>query len=82
MIEFAIQNELPLKLLPQIGLEGSDKFKDQIYPILNRYATTICDKGTGATAWNVEKMGIGLAFFISIRPVSVTISKPVVHLVN
>ena len=46
MIEFAIQNELPLKLLPQIGLEGSDKFKDQIYPILNRYATTICDKGT------------------------------------
>ena len=61
MIEFAIQNELPLKLLPQIGLEGSDKFKDQIYPILNRY---------------------GLAFFISIRPVSVTISKPVVHLVN
>lgn len=57
MIEFAIQNELPLKLLPQIGLEGSDKFKDQIYPILNRYATTICDKGTGATAWNVEKNG-------------------------
>lgn len=57
MTEFAIQNELPLKLLPQIGLEGSDKFKDQIYPILNRYATTIYDKGTGATVWNIEKNG-------------------------
>lgn len=57
MIDFAIQNELPLKLLPQIGLEGSDKFKDQIYPILDIYAISKYDKGTGATAWNVEKYG-------------------------
>ena len=30
VLEFALENELPLKLLPQIGLTGSDKFKDKI----------------------------------------------------
>lgn len=54
IIEFAIANELPLKLLPQIGLEGSEKFKDFVYPILREYATSFTDKHTGATRWMVE----------------------------
>ncbi len=54
MIEFALQNELPLKLLPQIGLEGSDQFIHGIQPILERYAMHFVDKGTGALRWTLE----------------------------
>lgn len=54
LIEFAIAHELPLKLLPQIGLDGSEKFKNFMYPILREYATSFTDKHTGATRWVVE----------------------------
>lgn len=54
IIEFAIAHELPLKLLPQIGLDGSEKFKNFVYPILREYATSFTDKHTGATRWVVE----------------------------
>lgn len=54
IIEFAITHELPLKLLPQIGLDGSDRFKEFVYPILEEYATSCTDKHTGATRWIVE----------------------------
>jgi len=54
LILFAINNELPLKLLPQLGLNGSDKFKEYIYPILNEYAASCVDKKTGAHRWIVE----------------------------
>lgn len=54
MIEFAIAQELPLKLLPQIGLDGSERFKNFVYPILKEYATNFTDKHTGATRWVVE----------------------------
>ena len=57
LIYFAIDQQLSLKLLPQIGLEGSDKFKDQIYPLLNELSTEVRDKGTGAIRWIVEKEG-------------------------
>lgn len=54
MIQFALENELPLKLLPQIGLRDSDKFKNVVYPILNTQATQFIDKGTGAVRWIIS----------------------------
>lgn len=54
IIEFAIAHELPLKLLPQIGLGGSERFKNFVYPILKEYATSFTNKHTGATRWVVE----------------------------
>lgn len=55
MIIFAINQGVPLKLLPQIGLKNSEKYKDFVYPILQDYAIEYSDKGTGATRWVVEK---------------------------
>lgn len=57
IILFAINEELPLKLLPQIGLAGSNKSKEFIYPILEEYAVDFKDKKSGATRWVVEKDG-------------------------
>lgn len=57
MILFAINEELPLKLLPQIGLPGSSKYKEFIYPILKEYVTEFKDKKSGATRWALEKDG-------------------------
>lgn len=57
MIMFAIKNELPLKLLPQIGGKESDKYKDFIMPILEKYAIEFKDKGSGALRWLLEKDG-------------------------
>ena len=53
MITFALQNELPLKLLPQIGLEGSNRFIDYIQPILEKYSLRFVNKGTGALRWTI-----------------------------
>jgi len=55
MIEFAINNELPLKLLPQIGLQGSENFKDSTFAILRKYSDNCIDKGTGAYRWILRK---------------------------
>lgn len=54
VLEFALENELPLKLLPQIGLTGSDKFKEKIYPLLQAKAVERIDKGTGAIRYTLE----------------------------
>lgn len=54
---FAMIQELPLKLLPQIGLVGSEQFKKDIYPILEYNAIKQKDKGTGAIKWIVESGG-------------------------
>ena len=54
VLEFALENELPLKLLPQIGLAGSDKFKDKIYPLLQAKAVERIDKGTGAIRYTLD----------------------------
>lgn len=54
MILFALENELPLKLLPQIGLEGSDRFIDSIQPMLQKYAVRFVNKGTGALRWTIQ----------------------------
>lgn len=54
MVMFALENELPLKLLPQIGLEGSDRFIDDILPILGKYAVEFVNKGTGALKWTIK----------------------------
>ena len=51
MIDFALENELPLKLLPQIGLQDSDRFKELAFPILNSKAKEVVNKGTGAIRW-------------------------------
>ena len=55
MILFAIHNELPLKLLPQIGGKDSDKYKDFIIPVLNKYSVEYKTKGCGALRWVLEK---------------------------
>jgi cyclic pyranopterin phosphate synthase len=54
VFEFALENELPLKLLPQIGLTGSDRFKEKIYPLLQAKAVERIDKGTGAIRYTLE----------------------------
>lgn len=54
MINFALENELPLKLLPQIGLRDSDKFKNVVFPGLNAKAIQFIDKGTGAVRWIIS----------------------------
>ena len=55
VLEFALENELPLKLLPQIGLAGSDRFKEKIYPLLQEKTVERIDKGTGAIRYTLEK---------------------------
>lgn len=57
LILFAIENNLPLKLLPQIGLNGSASLKTSVYPILEKWAIEYHDKGTGATRWLLEYCG-------------------------
>ena len=55
MILFAIQEELPLKLLPQIGNDDSCRNKELLYPILQEYAIDYKDKKSGATRWVLKK---------------------------
>lgn len=57
MVDFALHEKLPLKLLPQIGLANSKDFKQFVFPILERYAISRLDKGTGAVRWVLEKNG-------------------------
>lgn len=57
MIMFAIEKELPLKLLPQIGGKDSDKCKEFIIPILDKYSLEYKDKGCGALRWVLGKDG-------------------------
>lgn len=54
MVKFALENELPLKLLPQIGLNGSNRFIDGILPILEKYTVKFVNKGTGALKWTLK----------------------------
>lgn len=54
MVMFALENELPLKLLPQIGLKGSDQFIKGILPIFEKYAVEFVNKGTGALRWTIR----------------------------
>lgn len=55
MVEFALQESLPLKLLPQIGLSNNKDFKQFVFPILEKYAISRVDKGTGAMRWLLKK---------------------------
>lgn len=57
LIAFATTNSLPLKLLPEIGLEGSERFKEFVFPILTEYAVNVVDKKTGATRWTINYDG-------------------------
>ena len=54
VINFALINELPLKLLPQIGLVGSEKFIEDIKPIILQYSLDFVDKGTGCLKWTLS----------------------------
>lgn len=54
LIMFALENELPLKLLPQIGGKNSDRYKDFIIPVLDKYSIEVKDKGCGALRWVLE----------------------------
>ena len=55
VIDFAIANDLPVKLLPQIGLSGSETFKHEIFPLLQKSSVDRIDKGTGAIRYTIEK---------------------------
>lgn len=57
MVKFAINEELPLKLLPQIGSLNSSKYSEWVFPILKKYATSITNKNTGAVRWTLEDSG-------------------------
>lgn len=55
-IMFALDNQLPLKLLPQLGNNNeSVHYKNMIYPILEEYATEFKDKKSGATRWTLAR---------------------------
>ena len=54
VITFALENDLPLKLLPQIGLSGSDRFKDDVFPVLQMMSSERIDKGTGAIRYTLK----------------------------
>lgn len=54
MIQFATINHLQLKLLPQIGGNNSQDYKDWVFPIIRKYALTERDKGTGAIRWDIS----------------------------
>ena len=57
IIDFAIEHQLSVKFLPELGLKGSDKFKETIYPLLKDLSCDVTDKGTGALRWIIEKDG-------------------------
>lgn len=57
IILFAIDNELPLKLLPQLGNAESIQYKEFIYPILKKYVVEYKDKMSGATRWVLSRNG-------------------------
>lgn len=58
VIVFALENELPLKLLPQIGNnKESMHYKDIIYPILEKFSIEFKDKMSGATRWTLSYKG-------------------------
>ena len=45
MIDFALQHELPLKLLPQIGGEDRCTYKEFVFPLLEKYCIEKKTKG-------------------------------------
>lgn len=58
LIMFALENELSLKLLPQIGINSeSMHYKDIIYPFLKDYSIEFMDKKSGATRWTLANEG-------------------------
>lgn len=57
IVMFAIENELPLKFLPKIGGKDSNRYKEFIVPIIDRYSVEFKDKGCGALRWVLEKDG-------------------------
>ncbi len=48
LVQYAINNELPLKLLPQLGGDGVDRYKGEVFSVLSKYSVEKRDKGTGA----------------------------------
>ena len=57
IILFAIDKELPLKLLPEMGKQQSRDYKQWLYPILKKYSIDYKDKKTGATRWVLTNKG-------------------------
>ncbi len=53
LLSFAAVNALPLKLLPQIGGNGSDGYKEWVLPMIRQIAVSEKDKGTGAIRWEI-----------------------------
>jgi len=57
LILFGIEREIPIKLLPQLGLEGSETFLRELKPIIECYAVDFKDKKTGALKWTLQHNG-------------------------
>ncbi len=54
LVNFALKEQLSLKLLPQLGLTDSASFKSWVFPILQAHSVSMVDKGTGATRWLLQ----------------------------
>lgn len=57
LILFGLEREIPIKLLPQLGLDGSENFLKELMPIIENYATDFKDKKTGALKWTLQDNG-------------------------
>ncbi len=53
LLSFALEKQIPIKLLPQIGGVNSEVYKDWIVPIVRNLAISEKDKGTGAIRWEI-----------------------------
>lgn len=57
LILFGVGKGLPIKLLPQLGLVGSENFLKELKPIIESYAIDFQDKKTGALKWTLLHSG-------------------------
>lgn len=57
LILFGLEKEIPIKLLPQLGLDGSENFLKELMPIIKNYAIDFKDKKTGALKWTLQHNG-------------------------
>lgn len=55
VINYAIQNELSLKLLPQLNTPMEEGRKNQIFSLLDSVSQRKLNKGTGAYKWFINK---------------------------
>ncbi|WP_195356204.1 radical SAM protein [Bacteroides cellulosilyticus] len=53
LLTFVLENQLPLKLLPQIGNDNSKKYREWVFPMIRHFVSSERNKGTGAIRWEI-----------------------------